>query len=647
MLKKTNIYKKYNLFLGLILLLTPLAYYPEIGRSSEYAKYIIFYFLVINMVIFNLIIKIKNNKLIEITSINSKFILFYFLILIFFFIWNLICMLFSINVTISLGRNLELLAKILITIFIFLTAKNYSILKSFYYGMVGIVVISVIGIFQKYDINYIFEQIAPPAATFINKNQASHYLSLVFFIPFIIYNFCSSKKLLYFSIVSIILLMVYSVSVSSKGLWVSLFFTTIYLFIALYFYKKNKKNLNQISKKNKIVLIFSLVAIFFSYFSDKIIPGKYSDTPVFTKIKSTTVESSSVLNRIAVWRNSLEIIKDYPVFGVGPDGFQIIYPKYNSAVMRTPNFSRKFIYNRAHNDFIQYFVETGILGGLLFYLLVICVPILSIIAIDNAKIKQYRKKKLLILLSAGLVNVFVYANFEFTITLSSASGTLVWIMLGIWLYYLNDLLPKFNKDENKKYKKYCNIFSSVKNYNYLSITAVLFCLIMILITGFNIAAARTYRYANLFYAHNKSKNPQFCAIYTNDFLKAAKMAPFNYAYQRYSFINYRRCQPVTEKNLKILESFLDTLPYNYFLWHNIIEYQIELKKYSEALILLDKYIKYLPYDNQVLIQKGNVLEIMGEKEKAIKWYKGLLENKDLSKEFHGFVINRIKMNEDK
>ena len=257
-------------------------------------------------------------------------------------------------------------------------------------------------------------------------------------------------------------------------------------------------------------------------------------------------------------------------------------------------------------------------------------------------IKQFRKKKLLILLSAGLVNVFVYSNFEFTITLSSGSGTLVWVMLGIWLKYLNDLLPKFNKDEMKKYKNFCNIFSSIKNYNYLSITAVLFCIIMILVTAFNIAAAKTYRYANILYAHNKGKRPNYCTVYTNDLLKAAKMTPFNYAYQRYSFVNYNRCQPPTEENLKILEGFLNSLPYSFYLWYDIIEYRIELEKYPEALSLINDYIKYLPYDNQVLIKKGNILELAGEKEKAIEWYKSMLENKELPVEYRDFVINHIK-----
>lgn len=72
--------------------------------------------------------------------------------------------------------------------------------------------------------------------------------------------------------------------------------------------------------------------------------------------------------RIALWRDSMAMIRDFPLFGVGLGGWPSLFPHYRSA----PWFP--LIYREAHNDYVQLLAETGLVGVVL--VLWIVVPIL-------------------------------------------------------------------------------------------------------------------------------------------------------------------------------------------------------------------------------------------------------------------------------
>jgi len=71
-----------------------------------------------------------------------------------------------------------------------------------------------------------------------------------------------------------------------------------------------------------------------------------------------TEELSSPGGRLAVWKKTLEIARDFPVFGTGVGTFQYVFPRYRPASVTA-------FYDYAHNDYIQILSETGIPGLLL------------------------------------------------------------------------------------------------------------------------------------------------------------------------------------------------------------------------------------------------------------------------------------------
>ncbi|MGW8158688.1 MAG: O-antigen ligase family protein [Desulfoprunum sp.] len=62
--------------------------------------------------------------------------------------------------------------------------------------------------------------------------------------------------------------------------------------------------------------------------------------------------------RLTLWRDSLAIVKDYPLLGSGFGTFQQVYPRYKSL---TDTLS----YNHAHNDYLELLTDGGLAGFLL------------------------------------------------------------------------------------------------------------------------------------------------------------------------------------------------------------------------------------------------------------------------------------------
>lgn len=81
--------------------------------------------------------------------------------------------------------------------------------------------------------------------------------------------------------------------------------------------------------------------------------------------------TGSLQERIWVWENTVQMISENPIQGVGAGSFQIFFPKYGLEQFSVVNPQISLAYQtfqRPHNDYLWIFAEVGILG-LLFYLL--------------------------------------------------------------------------------------------------------------------------------------------------------------------------------------------------------------------------------------------------------------------------------------
>ena len=89
----------------------------------------------------------------------------------------------------------------------------------------------------------------------------------------------------------------------------------------------------------------------------------YSDTTFMNRILSTfAMSDSSEGVRVGIWVSTSAMISDHPFAGIGWGAYQFVYPQYNYYIA-DPNIT---IYH-AHNIYLNYAAEVGIVGALAFF----------------------------------------------------------------------------------------------------------------------------------------------------------------------------------------------------------------------------------------------------------------------------------------
>jgi tetratricopeptide (TPR) repeat protein len=78
-----------------------------------------------------------------------------------------------------------------------------------------------------------------------------------------------------------------------------------------------------------------------------------------------SASTSSVQGRLAIWGNTLVMIREHPVIGVGLGGHPIVYPAYHRRAVVDPLFSSRLHLDFAHDDYLQLTAELGLVGALL------------------------------------------------------------------------------------------------------------------------------------------------------------------------------------------------------------------------------------------------------------------------------------------
>lgn len=118
--------------------------------------------------------------------------------------------------------------------------------------------------------------------------------------------------------------------------------------------------------------------------------------------------------RLIVWRGAIEIFKSNPIFGTGVETFAYAYYKYRP-VEHNLTSEWDYLYNKAHNEYLNYLATTGIVG-LLTYLSFIG---LFLFASFRYFMSQKTLTKILIpaSLTAGFISIIVSNFFGFSVVI--------------------------------------------------------------------------------------------------------------------------------------------------------------------------------------------------------------------------------------
>jgi O-antigen ligase len=230
-------------------------------------------------------------------------------------------------------------------------------------------VLSLFGIVQYFTWNgklYWFNELTyggSPFGPYVNKNHFAGYMIMVIplTIGFLISSFqisnfqvkrwryyiseleaqISKNMLLLFAIIIMITALFLS---QSRGGILSFLLSMVFLASLSLFFRRSKRKGGVFF----LITIFTLSALFLFWLGID---------PIIDRLLTLKNPDKIGHERLAVYRDTSNIIKDFPLFGTGLGTFEDIYPGYETTKSR-------YIFDQTHNDYLGLLSDTGFLGGL-------------------------------------------------------------------------------------------------------------------------------------------------------------------------------------------------------------------------------------------------------------------------------------------
>ena len=284
--------------------------------------------------------------------------------------------------------------------------------------VISMTLVSIIGLFQYYfyensSIRLFFSG-NNLGSTFGNKNMAMHFVVMTLPLSFIYFVISSNKKnIALYSITTFIgFWFVMFAEARQAYVAIALELFILIVFFALDFFKHQKKSFLSLNTLNRTKLS-ALVVVISSLFlvSNLTNQGWNFDNNTKTKrVQAINFEGGST--RLPAWLNTIEMIKDHPILGVGVGQWRQAYPKYYDRVSKDVVFNERAKLNRLHNDYLEIFSNAGLIGfSILLWLLFVIIKKIWGILINQTH--GYRMQTLGIAL--GLVGFSVAAFFSFPV----------------------------------------------------------------------------------------------------------------------------------------------------------------------------------------------------------------------------------------
>ena len=212
------------------------------------------------------------------------------------------------------------------------------------------------------------------ASTLSNKNFFSEVLVLL--IPAIFYSILNDKKQFrILHIIAFILAFFFLILLSSLACWVAMIVSVVIVGVV---FLLNRSSDTLVLKKSTVIILtitsIALIAIGKIVFEKVPVAknllfkvemiSKYISEPDLLD-KNAMSNNNSVFDRILMIRNSVKMISDHPITGVGMNNWKLLYPAYGVNGTEIIN-SGGMNFEHPHNDYLLIFAEQGIFGILIY-----------------------------------------------------------------------------------------------------------------------------------------------------------------------------------------------------------------------------------------------------------------------------------------
>ncbi|KKR34002.1 MAG: hypothetical protein UT63_C0008G0001 [Candidatus Gottesmanbacteria bacterium GW2011_GWC2_39_8] len=117
---------------------------------------------------------------------------------------------------------------------------------------------------------------------------------------------------------------------------------------------------------------------------NKSVTAEVVKPPSGTALETGGTESGEI--RRIVWKGAIDIIKHYPIFGTGVETFAFAYYKFRPLEHNAVS-EWDFLYNKAHNEYLNYGATTGLVGLGSYLLFILFFIIWNLNKVKNQKLK--------------------------------------------------------------------------------------------------------------------------------------------------------------------------------------------------------------------------------------------------------------------
>lgn len=369
----------------------------------------------------------------------------------------------------------------------------------------------------------------------------------------------------------------------------------------------------------------------------KEIPLKYKYIPenIYKRFSSISLQERNAQGRIAFYKDSFKIIKDYPILGAGGGGWLTLYQMYQSYSYWT---------TQAHNYFLQMWIEVGIVGLGLF--------IASMLILIYKLFKLYKtvesenNKITISIIFTAVVGILVHAFMDFDLSLVSLTNIL-WTFIGILASSTltisdREIVPNKSKDKTFKSK-----------YGYMNIALSIF-LVLVIIGSSSLILSDSCKEKGL--AANERQNINDALKH---FEKASKLDPFMPEYKMDLGAFYKAMYQGTgtrdylEKAIESVDKGLNLASYNSKLNAVGSSFFMSIGQVDKALELVEKSIDLQPMRVENYIQKCDAYLTVfyhyieqGDMDKAKEVLEKGYNVKQQIKDINSVALRPLSYNED-
>jgi O-antigen ligase len=254
--------------------------------------------------------------------------------------------------------------------------------------------------------------------------------SIAIKIPFVILGIINFKN--YKKGFLILVLILASTTLLLTGTRSTMLSLLLEIIVFTFFYFK----INSFKKSSFIAILLVIIPIIVSVFTaNQILKAREvkdqryeSVTNRLQQIQVTNVTDASETMRLFFWKNTVEITKKHPVFGIGLGNYKVESIPYEKEFLNDDMLSV-----HPHNDFLEIFAETGIVNGIVYlfiFFLVLFTNLKTIFGDSKKEKKTLALITTLILTTYGIdasLNFPLYRptmqlGFGFLITLTIING---------------------------------------------------------------------------------------------------------------------------------------------------------------------------------------------------------------------------------